>query len=64
MDHDAARDHYMRKRGLRVLRLGARDVMADPDAAAHAICDYAVACIEKASPAPTVGGRDAPTIRP
>ena len=35
--HDCARDEYMRSLGLRVMRIAAADVLADPDAAADSI---------------------------
>ena len=42
-EHDLRRDAYMERLGLRVIRVSAADVMADPDACAQGIVDVAVA---------------------
>lgn len=39
-DRDAKRDAWLNENGINVLRIAARDVMADPDSIANAIIDF------------------------
>ncbi|MEP9400289.1 endonuclease domain-containing protein [Sphingomonas sp. VNH70] len=64
---DATRDSVLAERGLTVLRVTARDVLADPDAAAEAIVAAALPLhprLRRRSPSPSALGEDRVALPP